>query len=223
MSKLCEGTYYTIKGEYFYKCKKTGEVISIKNNKFSYETIIPDSYGYLPFTLRYLLGRLPLEALTYQIHCPSCKDIISPTYIGELGVAEDTISDSYLPGPTENMRADISISKSNDGRIWLKGRAATDCIIDTPEGRIKELRWEDPNHLGLFLEKVDLCDVLSEHWQCEKPYSRGLTELKRFKQGEKLSMEDTIKAHCYDCNGLKASDCGIDYCSMYQYMPYKEA
>lgn len=54
---------------------------------------------------------------------------------------------------------------------------------------------------------------------------KGQKEYEKFKQGEKLTRGQAMKANCYMCNGLEDSntDCQGTECPLYPFRPYKGA
>lgn len=52
---------------------------------------------------------------------------------------------------------------------------------------------------------------------------KGQSQYEAMKRGEKLTRREAILAKCYDCNGGNESnhDCGVKFCPLYQYSPYK--
>jgi len=53
--------------------------------------------------------------------------------------------------------------------------------------------------------------------------AKGLTQLKRFLEGQRITRGQALKAKCYDCMGGYADgaiDCGVESCPLYPYMPY---
>lgn len=54
--------------------------------------------------------------------------------------------------------------------------------------------------------------------------AKGSKELKKHKEGGKLTRRQAIHAKCYDCLGGYAdgkTDCALPYCPLYPWMPYK--
>jgi len=50
----------------------------------------------------------------------------------------------------------------------------------------------------------------------------GRAELVRHLQNKKLTRNQSIKAKCYDCNGMgESKECDIKECSLYPYSPYR--
>lgn len=54
--------------------------------------------------------------------------------------------------------------------------------------------------------------------------SRGQKELLRYLAGERLTRDQAIKAHCYDCSGFYLDgriNCGIENCPLHPFMPFR--
>lgn len=51
----------------------------------------------------------------------------------------------------------------------------------------------------------------------------GQTEYEKFKAGQKLTRNQSIKALCYECNGFEEAnhDCKAVHCPIYPYSPYR--
>jgi hypothetical protein len=51
---------------------------------------------------------------------------------------------------------------------------------------------------------------------------KGAKEFDKFKKGEKLTRRQSMRAKCYECNGLEESraDCEVDTCPMFSYRLY---
>jgi hypothetical protein len=54
---------------------------------------------------------------------------------------------------------------------------------------------------------------------------KGAREFIRFKKGERLTRGQSMRAKCYECNGLEESreDCEVDTCPMFPYRLYPKA
>jgi len=55
--------------------------------------------------------------------------------------------------------------------------------------------------------------------------AKGLLELKRFSEGQRITRGQALKAKCYDCMGGYADgvkDCQVESCPLYPYMPYSK-
>lgn len=51
----------------------------------------------------------------------------------------------------------------------------------------------------------------------------GKSDLLKYLHGKRLTRQASIKAKCYDCDGMgETGECGIVTCSLYPYSPYKE-
>ena len=52
---------------------------------------------------------------------------------------------------------------------------------------------------------------------------QGKQELIRYYKGQRLTLSEAVKAHCYDCMGYfdnGAEDCEIPQCPLYPFAPY---
>jgi hypothetical protein len=54
------------------------------------------------------------------------------------------------------------------------------------------------------------------------PKRQGKKELVKFLKGEKITRSQSVKAKCYDCNGMGESNvCEIDTCPLLPYSPFR--
>ena len=53
---------------------------------------------------------------------------------------------------------------------------------------------------------------------------KGLREFRKFKNRDKLTRAQAMKAKCYECNGEEESrgDCQVETCPMYAYRLYPD-
>lgn len=54
--------------------------------------------------------------------------------------------------------------------------------------------------------------------------SQGMTNYLKYLNGKKIGLKGAVLAKCFDCMGYFAdgrSNCGMEECSLYPWMPYK--
>lgn len=55
------------------------------------------------------------------------------------------------------------------------------------------------------------------------PLAQGQKELTSYLRGNRLTLSESILAHCYDCMGFYVDgkdDCEMELCPLYPFMPY---
>ncbi len=51
---------------------------------------------------------------------------------------------------------------------------------------------------------------------------KGKTELLKYLEGKRITRSQSIKAKCFDCNGMgESKECDIETCSLFSYSPYR--
>ena len=50
----------------------------------------------------------------------------------------------------------------------------------------------------------------------------GKTQLLKYLRGSRITRQESIKAKCFDCDGMGDSgECDLEHCALYPYSPFK--